>query len=110
MQLFELSLLMVIGFVAVVVFAIFAVRKIVYYLYNWFPNAMRIHEFLWKREFKFYWTERADFSSLKLVRLYMLWTLVRLDKYFPVIDCERQAAKARYFHERGRYVGMAGWH
>lgn len=88
---------------------IIAVRKIAYELYRWFPNATRVYEFLWKREFKFYWVNRADFSMLEYIRLYALWIMARFDKYLPIIDCERQATKAQYFHESGRYSGMRGW-
>lgn len=91
-------------------FVIFAVRKLAYELYLRFPNASRICEFGWKREFKFYWASRADFSIFDLARLYVLWIMLRFDKYLPVIDCERQAAKAQYFHASGRYRGMGSWH
>jgi len=110
MQLLEDASLMIIGFFFVVTAAIFAVRKITYHLYDGFPNALRVHQFLWKRKIEYYWSERGDFTFLKLLRLYMLWTLVRLDKYLPVIDCDRQAAKAQYFHTGGRYIGMGAFH
>jgi len=93
-----------------VAFSVYAIRKFAYHLYAWFPNAVRIHEFLWKRKVDYYWSGRADLSPAKLFRLYLLWFLVRLDKYFPFIDCERQAAKAQYFHTSGRYVGMGAFH
>ena len=53
---------------------------------------------------------QADFSSIEFCRLYMLWVVSRFDKYLPLIDCDRQAAKAQYFHDCGRYTGMSGWH
>src|SRR5579862_469577 len=87
-----------------------AIRKTSYELYNRFPNAARVHQFLRKRELKFYWMNRADFCFLDLVRLYALWIMIRFDKYFPLIDCDRQAAKAQYFHDCGRYSGMMSWH
>src|SRR5215469_2291097 len=90
-------------------FVIFSVRKLAYHLYLWFPNADRVCQFAGKREANFYWVNRADFSPVELVRLYVLWIMLRCDEYLPVIDCERQAAKAQYFHDSGRYVGMVGF-
>ena len=87
-----------------------AIRKLTYQLYNWFPNAARVCEFGRKRKVKFYWADRVNFSTFELIRLYTLWIMLRFDKYFPVVDCERQAAKAQYFHMSGRYTGMSGWH
>lgn len=102
---------------AVIVFSFFfvwllaaIVRKLAYQLYLGFPNADRVCEFGRKRKFTFYWTSRADFSAFELVRLYTLWIMLRFDKYLPVIDCDRQAAKAQYFHSHGWYAGMRGLH
>ena len=108
MILFKPSNGMSVGFLVgeSVAFLVFGIRKAAFELYNWFPNATRVYEFRWKREFKFYWSERADFTTTQLLRLYAIWIMARLDKYFPIIDCERQAAKAQYFHDKGRYKGM----
>jgi hypothetical protein len=89
--------------------SVFAVRKLAYQLYRWFPTAQRVCIFGRKREFKFYWSRRADFTSAEVLRLYVLWVLVRIDKYFPIVDCERQAAKAQYFHDEGWYTGMGAF-
>ena len=110
MESFKLSFLVPIYLLVAESLIVFAVRKkITYDLYNWFPNALRIHQFLWQRKFNFYWGERSDFSAAKLMRLYVLWTVARFDKYLPLVDCDRQAAKAQYFHDSGRYVGMRGF-
>lgn len=108
-MLFKPSASVIVGFFLAVSLIVLAIRKLAYELYNWFPNSERVYEFQWKREFQFYWSDRAYFSTLQLLRLYALWILARFDKYFPFIDCERQAAKAQYFHEKGRYVGMSSF-
>lgn len=72
------------------VFLIFgAVRKLAYQLYVGFLSSEGVCEFGRKREFEFYWVSRTDFSIFELVRLYTLWIMLRFDKYFPIIDCER---------------------
>ena len=109
-SLFKFPAAMVIRFFFLVSTIIFAVRKFAYELYVWFPNAHRIYEFLGKREPTFYWVNRTDFSIVQLLRLYTLWIMLRFDKYVPIIDCERQATKAQYFHDEGRYTSMRGWH
>jgi|GEM_PF-6130299 len=93
-----------------IVLAIFTIRKATYNLYRWFPNAWRVHQFLWQRKADFYWMNRADFSSIQLLRLYALWIMARFDKYFPLIDCERQAAKAQYFHDRIGHTEVLRFH
>ena len=110
MPLFKFPRAMIICFFLLVSIAIITIRKFIYRLYMRFPNASRIYEFGRKRKFKFYWTRRADFSTFDLIRLYVLWVMVRFDSYCPIVDCERQAAKAQYFHMEGRYSSMRGWH
>ena len=94
--------LLLVGFIC-------AVRKLTYHLYCWFPTAKRVCIFVRKREFEFYWSTRADYTSTELLRLYTLWLIVRCDKYLPIVDCERQSTKAEYFYNEGRYSGMGGF-
>jgi hypothetical protein len=92
-----------------VAFFLDAIRKLDYELYRFFPHSGVIHIFLWKRDFKYYWSNRADLGIRQVLVLYPLWMLARVDKYLPIIDCDRQAAKAQYFHDKGRYHGMRGF-
>jgi hypothetical protein len=116
-QSLKLSGIAVICFFVSAFLIVGAVRKITYSLYNWFPSAKRVYEFQWQRELKFYWSRKADFSTIQLVRLYALWIIARFDKCFPVIDCDWQATKAQYFHESGRssrlrlhrYINPKSW-
>jgi len=108
MQLFEVPKTAVIGFFIMV--SVFAARKITYQLYSWFPNVGRVYQFIRQREFKFYWRRRADFSVVQLLRLYVLRIVTRLDECLPVIDCERQAAKAQNFHDSLVNSKIRGWH
>ena len=90
---------------SLLIVTIFAVRKLAYQLYLWFPNALRVYQFSGKRESNFYWVNRVDSSTIELLRLYTLWIMLRFDKHLPLIDCERQAAKAQYFHDK---IGRGG--
>lgn len=87
-------------------FLLYAVRKIDYYSYKFLSGPRRIHVFLGKRDFLAYWSTRPNVSRREVFFLYTLWVLRCLDRYFPLVDCERQAAKAQYFHDYGRYSGM----
>ena len=62
-MLFKPSTVMIVGFFVAVPVIVLAIRKLAYELYNWFPNAARICQVGRKREFKFYWSDRAYFSS-----------------------------------------------
>src|ERR1700730_15352367 len=108
-QSLKFSTVSIVGFFVAIFLIILAIRKLAYKLYCWFPSAPRVYEFQWQRKLNFYWTERADFSTVQLLRLYALWVVAPFDKYLPVIDCERQAAKTQYFHECGLYRGMVLW-
>ena len=116
-MLLKFSVIGIVGLFIAIFFIILAIRKLAFQLYNWFPSAQRVYEFQWQRKFNFYWSERADFSTVELMRLYSLWIMARFDKYFPVIDCEWQATKAQYFHDslrrrrmrNHRYINPKSW-
>src|SRR5258708_6884732 len=86
-----------------------AIRKLAYQFYKWLPSASRIYYAQLNWEFNRYWRDRADFFPSQLARFYFLLILTRLDKYLPVFDCEGQAAKAQYHHDRRFVSGMVGF-
>src|SRR5262245_38246410 len=97
-------LLICVGFVVVI-------RKLAYGFYRVsFSDAHRVYKFT--RDFKFdhYWRSRADRLPSQTLRLYAAWAIERFDRYIPVIDCERQAAKAEYYYTDGWNIGMRTFH
>lgn len=87
------------------------VRKLAYEFYRVsFSDAHRVQKFTSDIKFSYYWRSRADRLPGQTLRLYCAWIMQRFDCYIPIIDCERQAAKAEYFYEHGWNVGMRTFH
>ena len=93
----------------VIISLVLAVRKLTYKLYLSFFTADRAQDSHLNGEFLFYWRIRAYLFPAQLARLYGAWVLGRIDRYIPLIDCDRQAAKAQYFYNYGWQFGMSGF-
>ena len=102
-----LSVVVLLVFVGLVIF----VRKLAYEFYRIsFSDARRVYVFSSDLKFNHYWRTRADRLPAQTLRLYCAWAIGRFDRYVPIIDSERQAAKAEYFYMDGWNVGMRSFH
>jgi len=88
------------------IFLIAIVREFTYKLYRGFFRPTRLQNDLLEGKLNFYWSNRAYYFPLQLVRICTVWMLTRFDCYVPIIDCDRQSAKAQYFYDYGWSKGM----
>ncbi len=88
---------------------ILAIRKLTYKIYRGFSGPLIVQNSLSDFKDGFYWRENTYVLSSQRIRFYCAWILNRFDFYIPIIDCERQAAKAKYFYDNGWRLGMSGF-
>lgn len=110
MQVLEFVRVLVIALL-VLIGLVISIRKLAYEFYRIsFSDAHRVQIFTRDIEFGYYWRSRADRLPSQTLRLYCAWICQRFDRYIPIIDCERQAAKAEYYYAYGWNVGMRTFH
>jgi hypothetical protein len=90
---------------------VIAIRKLAYEMYLRLPYSEdHRHEMGYlDSDWDFYWVNRGDFFFWDIALRYGVFVLIRIDKYIPVIDCDKQRPKANYFHKYGFFLGMKGF-